>query len=249
MFLGDFHLHSSMSDGVLSIPQLVNLMGGSGMGAIAITDHLCEKKSILGQSARFLSKSLTESNFSKYLDTIYEQAELAKSKHNMLVLPGVEITKNSFSHKSSAHILAIGIKSYIDPDLSVVETIHAIHEQGGLAVAAHPVDTGKKEFQTRLLWEQREELESLMDAWEVSSGNTLFPAVKESSLCKIANSDLHHPYQLESWKTQFYGERSFDNIKSALRAGNVEFFYYKPQVYRPAKGMWPESTAHIGAYS
>lgn len=226
MFLGDFHLHSNLSDGVLSIPQLIDLMGHNRMGVVAVTDHLCEKKSFLGQSARWLSKSLTERNFSYYLDTIAQEAERAKKLYDMLVLPGVEITKNSFSHKNSAHILAIGITSFIDPDLSIEEIVCAIHEQGGLAIAAHPVDTGKKEFQTQLLWEQREKLEPLMDAWEVASGNELFPAVQNSKLRKIASSDLHHPRQIESWKTEFKCNKSFVAIKDAIREQQIDFKYY-----------------------
>ena len=164
MFIRDFHLHSQFSDGVLTIPQLVNLMGHAGVGAIAITDPLCEKKSLLGKSARWLAKSLHEKNFSSYLSLIREEADRARAEYGMLVLPGVEITKNSFSHKNSAHILAVDIKEYIDPDLPIIEIIQAIHEQGGIAIAAHPVETGKKEFQTRLLWEQREILIEHMDA-------------------------------------------------------------------------------------
>lgn len=42
--LADFHMHSNLSDGSLPIRQLVDLYGGMGFGAIAITDHLCEQK-------------------------------------------------------------------------------------------------------------------------------------------------------------------------------------------------------------
>lgn len=239
MFLGDFHLHSHFSDGVLSISQLVDLMGHHGMGAIAVTDHLCEKKSFLGQSARWLSKSLTEKNFSHYLDEIYKESERAHEQYKMLVLPGVEITKNSFSHKNSAHILAIGIHSYVDPDMSIEEIVDAIHEQGGLAIAAHPVDTGKKEFQTQLLWEQREKLVPIMDAWEVASGNLLFPAIQKSSLRKIASSDLHHPRHMESWKTVFNCEKKFSEIKNAIREQDIGFQYYEAETQRsPRKTVW-----------
>lgn len=232
MFYGDFHLHSSFSDGVLSIPQLVDYTGQHGLGAIAITDHLCEKKSVLGQSARWLSKSLTEKSFTKYLDVIDEHAERAKKLYGMLVIPGVEITKNSFSHKSSAHILAVGIRRFIDPDLSIEEIVAAIHEQGGLAIAAHPVDTGKKEFQTQLLWNQREKLKGLFDAWEVASGNVLFPQVQQSEFAKIASSDMHHPQQLESWKTVFRCDKDFSQMKAAIKSQEVSFGYFQPEVQK-----------------
>lgn len=232
MFYGDFHLHSHFSDGGLSIPQLVDYTGRYGLGAIAITDHLCEKKSFLGQSARWLSKSLTERSFPEYMDVIAQEAERAWKVYGMLVVPGMEITKNSFSHKNSAHILAVGIREFINPDLSIEEIVAAIHEQGGIAIAAHPVDTGKKEFQTQLLWNQREILESLIDAWEVASGNILFPQVQHSHLPKIANSDMHHPRQLESWKTVFKCEKKFSSIKEAIRLQTVDFGYFHPETQK-----------------
>jgi hypothetical protein len=42
MILADLHIHSTFSDGKLTIPQLVDFYGRRGFGAIAITDHLCE---------------------------------------------------------------------------------------------------------------------------------------------------------------------------------------------------------------
>jgi 3',5'-nucleoside bisphosphate phosphatase len=229
MFLGDFHLHSQFSDGVLTIPQLVDLMGKNGIGAIAVTDHLCEKKSLLGQSARWLAKSLNERTFPDYLKQIKEESQRAWELYKMVVLPGVEITKNAFSHKNSAHILALDIHEYIDPDLSIVEIIEAIHKQGGIAIAAHPVDTGKKEFQTKLLWEQREILENYIDVWEVASGGQLFPQVQSSSLRKIANSDLHYPQQIDSWKTVFTCEKTAAAIKHSILQQTIDFQYFSAQ--------------------
>ncbi|MBY0386002.1 PHP domain-containing protein, partial [bacterium] len=184
MFLGDFHLHSNFSDGDLTIPQLVDLMGQNGIGAIAITDHLCEEKTFLGKAARFLDKTLTRKNFPAYLDLIKSEAERAWQQYRMVVIPGVEITKNSFSHKDSAHILALDIHEYINPDKPLREILLNIKSQGGLAVAAHPVNTGKSEHQTRLLWNQQNELGDLIDLWEVSSGPRLFPEVQKSRLRK-----------------------------------------------------------------
>jgi 3',5'-nucleoside bisphosphate phosphatase len=228
MFLGDFHLHSNFSDGELTIPQLVDLMGQNGIGAIAITDHLCEEKTFLGKAARFLAKTLTKSTFQSYLETIHSEAERAWRQYKMLVIPGVEITKNSFSHKNSAHILALGIHEYINPDTPLRNIIQNIKAQGGLAIAAHPVYTGKSEHQTHLLWNQQEELKDQIDLWEVASGPRLFPEVQKSALKKIANSDLHRAENLRSWKTAFSCEKHPEAIRQALLTQNVEFKYFEP---------------------
>jgi predicted metal-dependent phosphoesterase TrpH len=240
MFLADLHLHSQFSDGSLTIPELVDLMGKHGMGAIAITDHLCENKTFLGKAARVLSKSLFKRNFQDYLNLINEEADRAWQQYRMLVIPGVEITKNSFSHKDSAHILAIDIHDYIDPDLPLREIIDAIHAQGGLAIAAHPVSTGKVEHQTFQLWEMREELKTLIDAWEVASGRVLFDEVHKSGLPAVANSDLHVPGQIESWKTSFAVEKTASAIKNAIVQQNLGFEYYSPApASRPARSLKP----------
>ena len=228
MFLGDFHLHSTFSDGELTIPQLVDLMGQNGIGAIAITDHLCEEKTFLGKAARLLDKSLTKKTFPLYMQTIRAEAERAWKQYKMVVIPGVEITKNSFSHHNSAHILALDIHEYINPDTPLRDIILNIKSQGGLAIAAHPVHTGKSEHQTHLLWNQKNELKELIDLWEVASGPRLFAQVQRSNLKKIANSDLHRAEQVRSWKTAFSCEKHALTIKEALLAQNIEFKYFEP---------------------
>ncbi len=227
MFLCDLHMHSLNSDGKLSIAELVDLYGQQGFGAIAITDHLCEVKTFLGQSARYLKKTIGEKTFLRYLAEIQIQADRALKKYNMLVIPGVEFTKNSFSHSDSAHIVALGINKYIDPDLSVDEIIDHVHGQGGLAIAAHPVSTRKVEHQTFHLWFNRDRLSKKMDAWEVASGSHLFDEVFQSGLPMVANSDLHQPSQMSSWKTVLEGERTWKNVSSSIKNQNLNFTYYE----------------------
>ncbi len=230
LFLGDFHIHSKNSDGKLSIREIVDLYGRQGFGAIAITDHLCEVNTFLGQSARYLQKTLLSHQFENYLYQISEQAQRAMKIYNMVVIPGVEFTKNSFSHKDSAHILALGIKKFIDPDLNIKDIIEKVHEQDALVVAAHPVATRKMEPQTYYLWNNRDELSDKIDAWEVASGAHLFQEVRESGLPMLANSDLHHPRQMSSWKTVLEGERTLKNILNSIKYQNLNFTYYESQI-------------------
>jgi len=203
-------------------------MGKNGLGAMAVTDHLCERKTFLGKAARVLSKTLRQRNFADYLEVIRAEAERAWREYRMVVIPGIEITKNSLSHKESAHILALDIHEYINPDLPLLEIIDAVHAQGGLAIAAHPVSTGKLEHQTYQLWGMREQLAPHIDAWEVASGRTIFEEVHKSGLPLIANSDLHVPSQIESWKTAFTVEKTVGAIKNAIVQQDLSFEYYQP---------------------
>ena len=232
MFLCDFHIHSRNSDGKLSISQLVDYYGQRGFGAIAITDHLCEEKTFLGSSARYLQKTLLRNNFHRYLVEIGIEAIRAMKRYHMVVIPGVEITKNSFSHSDSAHILGLGIRDFIDPDLDCESITDAIHQQGALAVAAHPVSTRKIEPQTYHLWHNRDRLSEKMDAWEIASGVHVFDEVKRSGLPIIANSDLHHPSQMSSWKTVMDGRRSMHSVLRAIKEQNLNYTYYEnPQAW------------------
>lgn len=225
--LCDFHIHSQYSDGVLSIPQIVDLYGQAGFGAIAITDHLCESHSFFGKTARWLEKTLTEKTFSKYLEEVQVQSERAWTQYRMLVLPGFELTKNAIINSRSSHMVVLGVEEFMHADGEVVDLLKAVREKGGLSIAAHPVNTGYIEPQTYHLWSRRQELSKYFDAWEVASGRKLFQAVQESGLPMIANSDFHHPSHFTSWKTVIHSTPEKDPIFSAIRKRAVEFTYFE----------------------
>jgi hypothetical protein len=228
--LTDLHLHTTFSDGKLSIREVVDLFGKRGFGAIAITDHLCENTTVLGRVAAYLGRTLNPETFGLYQETIRKEAVRAKRKYGMLVIPGFEITKNTFLNHRSAHVLAVGITEWIDPSLPIETICDVIHAQGGLAIAAHPVSTRVLEKQTYALWNRRIELAPYFDAWEVASGRKIFDEVYASGLPMIANSDMHRPEQIESWKTRFTTSDknfTFKDIQDGIRSQNVSFEYYK----------------------
>ncbi len=214
----------------MSIPQLVDFYGSRGFGAIAITDHLCEEHTFLGRTAHFFERTLTRRNFDKYLETIAEQAERAWKKYRMLVIPGYELTKNAIVNHRSAHIVVVGCNQYLSADQDIEILLKQVRSHGALSIAAHPVNTGAFEAQTYFLWSRREELKHYFDAWEVASGAKLFDQVLHSGLPMIANSDLHHPRQINSWKTKLSCERSKDAVFDAIRNQDVEFVYYADSV-------------------
>jgi predicted metal-dependent phosphoesterase TrpH len=236
MFLADFHMHSTFSDGQLSIPELVDLYGQRGFGAIAITDHLCERKTIIGKAAGVLNRTLTPASFPLYLEIIRSEAERAWRLYKMVLIPGYELTKNSVSNYRSAHMLGLGVSKFVEADGDVLNLARAIRAQGALAIAAHPVATRKVEKQTYHIWDRREELATELDAWEVASGPYLFDEVANSNLPKIASSDLHAPWQLTSWKTVLHCERRAEAVLEAIKKQEVSFHFYaeEPQhEYRP----------------
>lgn len=240
MFLADLHMHSTFSDGKLAIPELVDFYGSRGFGAIAITDHLCEGKSLLGKAANYLRRTLTEATFPIYREILRSEAERARERYGMVVIPGFELTRNSMSNHRSAHILALGADRFVDADRDPLELARAVRSAGALAIAAHPVSTRRLEKQTYHLWDRREELAGEFDAWEVASGPHLFHEVLETRLPKLATSDLHAPWQITSWKTVFECERHPEAILDAIRGQRVTFrFYQDPAHERPGERSGP----------
>lgn len=226
MYLADLHTHSTFSDGKLSIPELVDFYGVRGFGALAITDHLCEEETVIGKAARYLGRTLTPATFPLYIEILRSEAERAWQRYRMVLIPGVELTKNSVLNHRSAHILGLGVTNFISSDQDAVLLARAIRAQGALAVAAHPVHTRKAEKQTYHLWDRREELRHEFDAWEVASGPHLFDEVLRSDLPKIATSDLHRVEQINAWKTVFECERHPEAIFEAIRRQELSFKFY-----------------------
>ena len=232
MILADLHVHSNFSDGQLSISELVDFYGSRGFGCIAITDHICEKKSFLGFAAKALKYTLTKENFPQYLEMIHEQADRAWRMYKMIVIPGFELSKNSWSNQRSAHILGLGVTAWMAAELDVLEMSRGLREQGAVAIAAHPVHTGLFEPQTLHLWNRREELRGVFDAWEVASGRFFSEEVHASGLPLIATSDLHRPKQITAWKTLLRvraGDRSTDAVLNAIREQKLEFGFWNDQ--------------------
>ncbi len=230
MFLADLHVHTNWSDGTLSLREVVDLYGERGFGAIAVTDHLCEEKTFLGRAARLLGRTLTRSTLPAYYKELREEAARAFDQYGMILLPGLELTKNSLSAKDSAHILAIGRETATPADLDVADAARLIRAEGALAIAAHPVHTRRVEPQTYAIWSRRHELATAFDAWEVASGPYFFDEVAASRLPKIASSDLHHRRQITSWKTELDCELHPEAILDAVRRQEVRFRFYSAEV-------------------
>ncbi len=118
MIKADLHIHSNINkrlgyfplfyDSVQTVEQIISRALISNIKIISITDH----DSLAG---------------------FYEaQNIIDKSNLELMLLPGCEVSSHD------GHILAYNIYKEIKQGMSAQETIEAIHEQNGIAVAAHP---------------------------------------------------------------------------------------------------------------
>lgn len=105
----DLHIHSNFSDAYPSIEEILDYVEeNTNLQVIAITDH-------------------------DTIDGALYAKELAKKKkYRFDIVIGEEVSSKE------GHILALFIHERIKPKQSAHETIKQIHEQGGLAIPAHP---------------------------------------------------------------------------------------------------------------
>jgi predicted metal-dependent phosphoesterase TrpH len=105
----DLHLHTTASDGWPTPAKLVDHAARLvGLNVIAVTDHDTIEGAL--RAADFASRR-------------------ARKLH---VVVGEEVSS------LDGHIVGLFLERRVAPGMSAAATVHAIHEQGGLAIAAHP---------------------------------------------------------------------------------------------------------------
>ena len=88
MLLADFHIHTTWSDGKLSIAEVVDLFGRSGHDVIAITDHVVNSDSMVGKVAHRFGFTVTAANFAEYREEIEREKRRALDQYGMIVMAG-----------------------------------------------------------------------------------------------------------------------------------------------------------------
>ncbi len=107
--VAETHSHTTASDGMVTAVQLVHAAAGAGLSVLCITDH----------------------------DTVapLDEAVALGAELGVDIVAGEEVT---CSFPPGIHIVAIDIRRPIRMHMSVEDTVDAIHDEGGLAVVAHP---------------------------------------------------------------------------------------------------------------
>ena len=144
MLLCDFHIHTTYSDGSVALRKTVDLFGGqAGFDVMSVTDHIVNGDNTFGKLAHRFKFTIKEDNFAAYLSDVRREAERAMDKYGLLVIPGVEITKNSLSADRSAHILLIDVKEFISASWSYEKVFLEAKRQDALIIACHPHRTSE----------------------------------------------------------------------------------------------------------
>lgn len=107
--MADPHAHTLASDGLVTSRQLVEAAAAAGLSALGISDH----------------------------DTMAGVGEAleAGAELGVEVIPGEEVTTAA---PANVHVLGLFLAGPVRMGMSVPNTVAAIHDQGGLAILAHP---------------------------------------------------------------------------------------------------------------
>jgi 3',5'-nucleoside bisphosphate phosphatase len=224
--LCDFHVHTTWSDGRLTLREVVDLYGQTEkFDVLAITDHILCKKDLLARIGRIATLgqrkfSITPENFDDYMADIDKESARAKRQYGMPVIPGAEVTQNYLRAKHDSHIVVLGLKKFISADLNAKEILEEIRRQDAVSVACHPHHrtTTRMEISTCYLWDHRKELADLVDVWEAANRDDLFSVTSLKHYPYVANSDFHKPKHLYSWKTLVRAVKTWPAVKAALKA-------------------------------
>ena len=177
MLLCDFHIHTTYSDGVLPMREVVDLFGRSGHDVIAITDHIVNRDNPLGRIAHAIGNSLNPETWKRYREEIAREAERARATYGMVVIPGAEMTRNTINRDTSVHMLALGLEDFLSADGDPIEMLKEIRARSAVSVACHPHEMGEFYANTWYLWNRRKIVAGLVDLWEVGCRWELFPVV------------------------------------------------------------------------
>lgn len=146
-----------------------------------------------------------------------------RQRYPFAIVPGVEVTS------ADGHVLALWVTAPIPTGLSLQETVHAIHEQDGIAVLAHPFEPLIAPH-TILRYLTRPQVlsESGIDAVEVHNAGAFTPGgnwlarrvVERAGLPMLGSSDAHMPTLVGTGITRFQGRTAAD-LRASIRAGQT----------------------------
>jgi hypothetical protein len=202
--LCELHAHTTWSDGVLPLPELVDTYGARGFDVLCVTDRSCRTDDPWLSEEEHGPRAVHAANHAEYLEEIAREATRARERYDLLLVPGLELTWNDLDPLRAAHPLALGLRSFVSIDDGLEAALTETRAAGAATVAAHPFadDTDRSAAcTTRRFAYDRERLAPLVDRYELFNPTRLFAWVEEARLPYVACGDFHRDEHLAGWKT------------------------------------------------
>lgn len=196
----DLHIHTLASDGVSSVAEVLGAAESRALDVIAITDHDRIEAAVAAQALARAHGSAVE------------------------VIVGEEVSSRG------GHVLALFIERRIRPWQSLRATVTQIHEQGGLAIIAHPLVPYPLCASGRSIRGLMADPDPLLHPDGLEAFNpttarmrwsTKAPDVAEElGLAQVASSDSHRAADVGAAVTHFAG-RTAGDLRAAILAGTT----------------------------
>jgi 3',5'-nucleoside bisphosphate phosphatase len=201
--LVELHAHTTWSDGDLSLRALVDLHGRHGFDVLCVTDHVVRSDDPWRETWERRSPSVTRETHANYLREIAGEAERARDRYGMLLLPGAELTYNDLDPGRTTHAVAIGLRTFVSVDEGIDSAMDSAAQAGAAIVAAHPFSAEHAAPHSRLTqrFARDEALRPLAHRFELFNRTTLFGWVAEAGLPTVACGDVHVAEHVAGWKT------------------------------------------------
>jgi predicted metal-dependent phosphoesterase TrpH len=233
LLLCELHAHTTWSDGYLTLPQLVDVYGASGFDVLCITDHVVR----LDDPAPNAVDSWT---WPDYLAAIRAEAERARDRYGLLVIPGLELSDNHDDADLAAHVLALGLERHVSVDKGILSALEAANGEGAALIAAHPYAGSDITplRATRRIARELDAFRPLIHRYELFNRAEVFSWIAAQGLPPVATGDVHRAEQVSSWKTLLPCEKDaaavVDYLRSRGRVCLMPFAVEKREALRAA---------------
>ena len=146
-----------------------------------------------------------------------------RERYPFEIIPGLEVSS------ADGHVLGLWVTQPIEKGMSLKETAAAIHEQGGMAILAHPFEMTVSARAARLYLRQPQVVkEASIDAIEIHNAGTLTPGsnllaprlAAQVGLPVTGGSDAHSLSAVGRGWTHFPGSTAND-LRTALAQGRT----------------------------
>lgn len=199
-YKGDFHVHTSYSDGQINPRGRVSEAWHNGLDILAITDHYEGRKgerdflkviapySSNGKPMRYLPAKTAKSIKADF-NAIHQEAVNYNNQkgYGLLLVKGCEMARKGVGHFNALFVNDLNAIYHED----LTEAFRKVKEQGGIVIHNHPGNTSKyeNEFHTAI------RRDGLLQGYEVSNGYTYYPHIHrrcvDEKLTMFGNTDTH----------------------------------------------------------
>jgi predicted metal-dependent phosphoesterase TrpH len=198
----DLHIHSLASDGVSSVEEILREIEARELDVAAITDH---ERIDAAVAARRIA--------------------LARGMRTEIIV-GEEVTTRN------GHLVALFLRERLPPWRSMRETIGRVHDQGGIAIVAHPLvpyPLCASEGTIRRLLEAADPHvhPDAIEAFNPTTARMRWSRrvpdfVREVGLAPVGSSDAHRAIDVGRGRTRFPG-RTAEDLRTAIAARTTEW--------------------------